>query len=114
MLQLWKSIVIPRLDYCSQLWNPHNVQAIQQLKDLQKSYVRQITGFRHMDYWNALPKLGLYSLQRRRERYQIIYTWLILESKVPNITTISDTPLIRTQSELKLTPGEDEQFTSQH
>ena len=100
MLQLWKSIVIPRLDYCSQLWNPHNVQAIQQLEDLQKSYVRQIAGFRHMDYWDALKKLGLYSLQRRRERYQIIYLWSILESKVPNIITTSDTPLIRTQSEV--------------
>ena len=99
MLQLWKSIVIPRLDYCSQLWNPHNAQAIQQLEDLQKSYVRRITGFRHMDYWDALKELGLYSLQRRRERYQIIYLWSILESKVPNITTISGTPMIRTQSE---------------
>jgi len=99
MLQLWKSIVIPRLDYCSQLWNPHNAQAIQQLEDLQKSYVRHIAGFRHMDYWDAIKKLGLYSLQRRRERYQIIYLWSILESKVPNIMTPTDTPLIRTQSE---------------
>ena len=85
MLQLWKSIVIPHLDYCSQLWNPHKVSAIQQLEELQKSFVRHISGFRHMNYWTALAKLGLYSLQRRRERYQIIYLWSILESKVPNI-----------------------------
>ena len=32
MLQLWKSIVIPHLDYCSQLWNPHYVASIQQLE----------------------------------------------------------------------------------
>ena len=89
MLQLWKSIVIPHLDYCSQLWNPHYVSAIQQLEELQKSFVRHITGFRHMNYWSALSKLGLYSLQRRRERYQIIYLWSILESKVPNILTDS-------------------------
>ena len=86
------------MDYCSQLWNPHNVQAIQQLEDLQKSYVRHISGFRHMNYWDTLRELGLYSLQRRRERYQVIYLWSILEAKVPNITTISDSPLIRTQS----------------
>ena len=34
MLQLWKSMVIPHLDYCSQLWNPHSVSAIQQLEEL--------------------------------------------------------------------------------
>ena len=85
MLQLWKSMVIPHLDYCSQLWNPHSVSAIQQLEELQRSYVRRIGGYRHMDYWDALKKLGLYSLQRRRERYQIIYVWTILEGISPNI-----------------------------
>ena len=100
MLTLWKSIVIPRLDYCSQLWNPSQANAIRQLEDLQKSFVRQIHGFRHMDYWAALTELGLYSLQRRRERYQTIYIWSIIESKVPNIATTSGTPLVRTQSEI--------------
>jgi hypothetical protein len=52
-----------------------------------------------MNYWDALKELGLYSLQRRRERYQIIYLWSILEAKVPNIISTSGSPLIRTQSE---------------
>ena len=34
MLQLWKSIVIPHLDYCSQLWNPHQTNLILQLENL--------------------------------------------------------------------------------
>ena len=87
MLQLWKSIVIPRLDYCSQLWNPYQSQLITKLEDLQKAFIRNIEGFRHKGYWAALKELGLYSLQRRRERYQIIYLWSILEGKVPNIVT---------------------------
>ena len=37
MLQLWKSMVITHLDYCSQLWNPHSVSAIQQLEELQRN-----------------------------------------------------------------------------
>ena len=49
--------------------------------------------------WTTLKVLGLYSLQRRRERYQAIYLWSIIESKVPNITTSSGAPLIRTKSE---------------
>ena len=62
MLQLWKSIVILGLVYCSQLWNPHNARSIQELEDTQKSYVRHMGGFQHMDYWDVFRKLGLHSL----------------------------------------------------
>ena len=97
MLQLWKSIVIPRLDYCSQLWNPCQSHLITKLEDLQKAFIRNIDGFRRKSYWAALQELGLYSLQRRRERYQIIYLWSILEGNVPNINTNGQN-LIRVQS----------------
>ena len=98
MLQLWKSLVIPRLDYCSQLWNPSKQYLIQQLEELQKSFVKHIHGYSGTDYWTALQELGLYSLQRRRERYQIIYIWSIIESLVPNITNNEDGDLIKLQS----------------
>ncbi|KAK3865432.1 hypothetical protein Pcinc_018201 [Petrolisthes cinctipes] len=38
-----------------------------------------------MNYWERLKHLKLFSLQRRRERYQTIYTWRTLEGLVPNI-----------------------------
>ena len=37
------------------------------------------------DYWERLTSLKLYSLQRRRERYKILYVWKILQNIVPNI-----------------------------
>ena len=105
MLQLWKSIVIPRLNYCSQLWNPSKVYLIKQLEELQKNFVRRIHGFGNMDYHTALRKLKLYSLQRRRERYQIIYLWSIIESQVPNISDNSNGDLIRVQSTIQSRRG---------
>ena len=33
----------------------------------------------------TVTELKMYSLERRRERYLIIYTWRILEAQVPNI-----------------------------
>ena len=41
---------------------------------------------RHFDYWNQLKKLHLYSLERRREGYIVIYIWRILEGQVPDLT----------------------------
>ena len=85
MLTLWKSLVIPHLDYCSQLWNPLEKGIIQSIEQIQRSFTRQVNGLKNLDYWERLKTLKLYSLQRRRERYIIIYTWCILEGLTPNI-----------------------------
>ena len=85
MLTLYKSLVLPILEYCSVLWCPLSVGNIQKLEAVQWSFIRKITGTRGMDYWQCLKELKLYSLERRRERYRILYTWKILENLVPNI-----------------------------
>ena len=84
MLTLWKSLAIPHLDYCSQLWSPSKRCSIQQLENLQKSFLNGIPSMKHLNYWEKLKKLKIYSLERRRERYRVIYTWCILENIVPN------------------------------
>ena len=89
MLTLWKSLVIPRIEHSSQLWSPQKVNSIQRIEHLQWSFVRKIDGILNLNYWQALKKLNLYSLQRRRERYQLIYVWKILENIVPNFSNIS-------------------------
>ena len=87
MLTMWKSLVLPILDYCSQLWSPTKVGQIQEIEDIQKSFTRKIWHVNRGDYWERLSSFKLYSLQRRRERYRIIYTWKILEGLVPNVRT---------------------------
>ena len=89
MITLWKALIQPVLDYCSQLWSPHKKGDIQELESTQRYFTRQITGMQGLTYWERLEKLGLYSQQRRRERYQAIYIWKILEQQVPNPTTSS-------------------------
>ena len=44
MMTLFKSIVLPRLDYGSQLWSPHFVKHIDQLEKIQRSFTKHITG----------------------------------------------------------------------
>ncbi len=90
MLTLWKSMVLSKLDYCSQLWSPISKGDIQALESVQRSFIRKIEGVQHLGYWDQLKKLKLYSLQRRRERYMIIYVWRVLEGQVPNIGSAAD------------------------
>ena len=85
MLTLWESLVQSRLEYCSQLWSPTQTGDIQAIEMVQRSFIRKISGCGHLNYWQQLKYLKLYSLERRRERYRIIYVWRMLENQVPNI-----------------------------
>ena len=84
LVTLWKALVMPTLDYCSQLWCPNSPGLIQAVEKVQLNFLRKISGMGGLDYWDQLKSLNLYSLQRRRERYICIYVWKILEGIVPN------------------------------
>ena len=86
MLTLFKSIVLSRLNYGSQLWSPFLIKHITQLEKIQRSFTKHITGMNDMPYHERLKSLTLYSLQRRRERHCIIYIWKIIEGLAPNFS----------------------------
>ena len=88
MLTSWKALVLPKLEYCSQLWSPCIKRDIQKVELIQRNFVRKIKVNCHLTYWESLKYFKLYSLERRRERYRIIYTWKIIELLVPNISSI--------------------------
>ena len=85
MLTLLKSLVIPLLEYCCQLWNPWKAKDIQAIEAVQRTFTYKITEVQHSNYWERPHELKLYSLQRRRERYIIIYIWKITQRIMPNI-----------------------------
>ena len=86
MLTLFKSLVLSRLDYASQLWSPYLLKHIYLTEKVQRAFTKHITGMRDFSYSKRLETLKLYSLQRRRERYSIIYVWKIIEGLVPNLS----------------------------
>ena len=85
MLTLFKTFVIPRIEYCSQLWNPYKSGEIIEIESVQKNFTKKIADMNDLNYWQRLETLGLYSLDLRRERYIIIYVWKIIHGIVPNI-----------------------------
>ena len=87
LLPLLKQIVISKLEYCCPLWSPLDAENIRLLEDVQRTFTRRINGMFGRDrvsYWKRLEILKLYSLQRRRERYIIIYVWKVINNLVPN------------------------------
>ena len=80
MTTLYKVLVIPVLEYCSVLWCPTSPGLIQMLEAIQWSSLRKFAN--GSDYWDCLQNMKIYSLERRRERYRIIYVWKILEGLV--------------------------------
>ena len=86
MLTLFKSLVLSRLDYASQLLSPYLLKHIYLIEKVQRAFTKHISGIRDFLYSKRLETLKLYSLQRRRDRYSIIYVWTIVEGLVPNLS----------------------------
>ena len=82
MLTLWKSLIQSKLDYCSQLWSPPDQASIGKLESVARNFTSQIDGMDGLDYWERLHSLHLYSQERRRERYQIIFLWKVAQGLV--------------------------------
>ena len=85
-MTLFKALVMSRMDYGSQLWSPYLTKHINMIEKTQWSFTRYFSGMQGLSYPERLTVLKLYSLQRRRERYIIIYVFKILECQVPNFS----------------------------
>ena len=84
MLTILKSLVQPRLDYCSQLWSPSDQGSINKIESIQYNLVNRIRDAKltNLNYWEKLKELQLFSQEHRRERYQVIFLWKICQGLV--------------------------------
>ena len=82
MKTIWKSLVQPKMDYCSQLWSPSDQDSISKLESVQRHFTSKVSGLEELDYWERLQELHLYSQERRRERYMVIFLWKLSQGLV--------------------------------
>ena len=85
MMILFKSIVLPILEYCCQLWSPRKLGQIRMIESVQRCFTGKLTGTSGLSYWERLKFLNVYSLERRRERYVVLYVWKIVQQFAPNL-----------------------------
>ena len=84
LMVLFKTMILPILEYCIQVWSPVEKGLKLQIESVQRFFTSKIAGLEANNYWQRLEILRIYSIQRRHERYLIIYTWKIIEGIVPD------------------------------
>ena len=89
MMTLYKSLVRSRLEFSCPLWSPTKVEDIVKLEQVQRQFTSKISGYKDLHYYDRLKFLKLMSLQRRRERYYLLYLHKMLHDVVPNDIGVS-------------------------
>ena len=81
MLNIYKSLVRPNLEYCVQLWNPlpshGNWALIMEVESVQREFTRIIDNFGLLPYKQRLANLKLTTLIERRARGDLIEVFKI-------------------------------------
>ena len=77
--QLYKSLVLPTLDYCSSLWDPTYVTYTKKLEDVQKLAARIVTKKWDLNYQQLLSNLLWPTLADRRKRQKLALCFRIVK-----------------------------------
>ena len=81
-LVLYKSLVRPLLEYCPQVWSPYMVKDITALEKVQRRATKIVPEISDLPYEDRLQHLGLFPLQQRRQRGDMITVFKILNGMV--------------------------------
>ena len=93
LTKLYQVYVRPHLEYAQASWSPWTKHDIQTLEQVQHRFTKQVSGMGNLPYEERLRRLGLTTLQARRDRGDMIDTYKILTGKVDVQQGIWFTPL---------------------
>ena len=85
MIKLFNSYIRSKLEYCCIVWSPKEQQYVNELEDMQRIFTSKIAKMEGLNYHQRLMKLNMYSLERRCDRYRLIYAWQQIEGIKENI-----------------------------
>ena len=85
MMTLFKALVLPIVEYCCQMWTPKKQYQIKKIEAVQRHFTAKLNGTEGLKYGQRLRLLMAYSLERRRDRYTVIYVWKIIQGLAPNL-----------------------------
>ena len=72
MLKIFKTYVLPHIDYGATVWSPHHKKDIKVIESIQRRFTRMIPCMQGLDYTERCAALGLTTLEQRRIRQDLI------------------------------------------
>ena len=72
-------LTCPRIWFC--LWHTGFIWDMQKLERIQRRWTKRVKGLRNLNYSERLSELGLFSIQGRFTRADLIFYWKIFHGK---------------------------------
>ena len=82
LIDLFKTYIRPKLEYCTTVWNPYNIEDIDLIERVQRRFVRRLKKGDKSNYKHRLRKYEIESLELRRLKADLIMTYKLLTNKL--------------------------------